>query len=317
MTENIWDISVVIPTCDRPLWVQRALRSVRAQTHVPREIIVVDNGITPVPPETLPQGVTLLRLAPRVGVSSARNAGADRATGEFVAFLDDDDEWAPNYLAQMALAFQAAEAPSDLLIGRKDAITEGEGVHTTESCLYSTEDLLSELLVHNPGIGGQNIVVRRAAFLAVGGFDPALQVSEDRALAIDFLQQGKRLLPVPHAVVTLHRGRNDHLSKSPAMLEGTRLFYRKYRPLMDRRARLLNRSKILGLSAAQNRQCNWLLSKVQRLCSRFLKHLAEREEQPQPIRQPEATPVFEEEGETLTTPVPQARPAKSRLGSGT
>lgn len=267
------EISVVIPTCDRPLWLQRALRSVRAQVHAADEIIVVDNGTTALPPETLPDDVILLRLAPRVGVSAARNAGAARAKGDYIAFLDDDDEWAADYLGQMIRAINLSAASPDLLVGRKCFMVEGEQV--AEHCLKQTDGLLQALLVGNPGITGQNIVIRREAFIEAGGFDETLAVSEDRALAIELLLQNKRLAIVPEATAILHRGRGDHLSKSPAMLAGSRMFLRKYRPLMNLQARRLNHARILTLCATQNRERNWLLSKAQRLTARLLKRMAQ------------------------------------------
>lgn len=270
--ECMVEISVVIPTCDRPLWLQRALRSVRTQSHVPCEVIVVDNGITPLPAETLPQEVSLLRLSPQAGAGSARNAGAKCAGGDYIAFLDDDDEWAPDYLAQMKQAIDSDEAAADMLIGHMFDSTDG----TALAQLQETANLLPCLLTENPGTGGPNTVVRRSAFLAAGGYDPDLCVAEDRALAIEFLLHGFRLFAVPEATVLVHRGRQDHLSKSAAVLSGTAAFYRKYRHLMDRQERLLNRSRLLALQATRNRDRNWPLSKLQRLCSRFLKRLALR-----------------------------------------
>lgn len=263
------DISVVIPTCDRPAWLQRALQSVRAQSHAPCEIIVVDNGSTPLDAESLPDEITLVRMPPRSGAGVARNTGADRARGAYIAFLDDDDEWRDDYLEQMARAIEGQLDPADMLIGN---MVDDSG----QPCaiLPPVGELLQHLLVENPGTGGPNTVVRRAAFLDVGGYDPGLVASEDRGLAMDFILADKMLLAVPEAVAVIHREHGGHLSKSPAMLEGTRAFCRKYNHLMDRRARRLNQAKLLALSASRNRDRNWVLSKIQRLGARLLKRVA-------------------------------------------
>jgi glycosyltransferase involved in cell wall biosynthesis len=84
-------ISVIIPTADRPpAFLLDAVTSVLAQTLAPMEILVMDNGLRAVDPAILPGGVTLVRLAPRVGPSRARNAGAAKARGAHLAFLDDE-----------------------------------------------------------------------------------------------------------------------------------------------------------------------------------------------------------------------------------
>ena len=82
-------ISVIIPTCDRPLaFLHEAIVSVLEQSHTPHEVIVVDNGINVVDLAELPEGVTVYRLPPRVGASRSRNFGAAMATGTHLAFLD-------------------------------------------------------------------------------------------------------------------------------------------------------------------------------------------------------------------------------------
>jgi glycosyltransferase involved in cell wall biosynthesis len=95
-------ISVIIPTADRPGPLQRALRSLARQDFGDFEVIVVaDGGRTP---RSLVRNwqpnlkVTLLQVETRQGVSHARNIGLTAATGEYVAFLDDDDIYLPQHL---------------------------------------------------------------------------------------------------------------------------------------------------------------------------------------------------------------------------
>ena len=91
------EISVVIPTYNRSLFLPKALDSVYNQTSPVLEVIVVDDGSSD---NTLPQ---LALQFPQVtwvsqgnhGVSHARNQGIQRARGEWIAFLDSDDEWLP------------------------------------------------------------------------------------------------------------------------------------------------------------------------------------------------------------------------------
>ncbi len=107
-------VSVIIPTRNRPDLVLRAVRSALAQTYRDLEVLVVVDGPCSKTSASL-AGVTdarlrLILLAESVGGSDARNTGVQNAAGEWVAFLDDDDEWLPAKIEkQMAVAMQATE----------------------------------------------------------------------------------------------------------------------------------------------------------------------------------------------------------------
>jgi len=92
------EYSVIIPTHDRPDLVLRAIRSVYAQTRLPREIIVVDDAsqLPLVLPADLRDGRTrVIRHERSLGGAAARNSGLLEVETPIVAFLDDDDEWLP------------------------------------------------------------------------------------------------------------------------------------------------------------------------------------------------------------------------------
>src|SRR5258707_1256331 len=89
-------VSVVIPTRHRPVALLRALDSVMRQSYPATEIIVVIDGQDAETPEVLAGyrgDVKVVQLETPCGASAARNSGVRTATGEWIAFLDDDDEW--------------------------------------------------------------------------------------------------------------------------------------------------------------------------------------------------------------------------------
>ena len=95
-------VTVVIPAYDRAELLPRALASVAAQTAAPAEILVIDDGSaddTAAVAERL--GARVLRHERNRGVSAARNTALDAAGGEWVAFLDTDDEWLPFHLERL------------------------------------------------------------------------------------------------------------------------------------------------------------------------------------------------------------------------
>jgi glycosyltransferase involved in cell wall biosynthesis len=90
-------VSVVIPAYNAERWVGAAVRSVLAQTYANFEVLVVDDGSkdgTAVVAEAFGGPVRCIRQK-NGGVSRARNHGAAQARGEFLAFLDADDDWLP------------------------------------------------------------------------------------------------------------------------------------------------------------------------------------------------------------------------------
>lgn len=105
-------VSAVIPTRNRPQLVVRAVGSVLSQTYAAVEAIVVIDGPDPATEAALEDlndsRVRIVRLGQSAGAAEARNLGVGHAAGEWVAFLDDDDEWLPEKLTlQMRLALSA------------------------------------------------------------------------------------------------------------------------------------------------------------------------------------------------------------------
>jgi glycosyltransferase involved in cell wall biosynthesis len=97
---NEFSISVVIPAYNSAAYIKRSVDSVLAQTLKPDEIIVVDDGSTDNTADIVSQygsKVTLIQQK-NAGPSTARNTGIKAATGEWIAFLDADDEWLPEKL---------------------------------------------------------------------------------------------------------------------------------------------------------------------------------------------------------------------------
>ena len=90
-------ISVIVPVFNRQELLGRALRSIERQTAAVHQVIVVDDGSTDATADVVRNQFPNFELLqqPNRGVSSARNAGVQAATGDWVALLDSDDEWLP------------------------------------------------------------------------------------------------------------------------------------------------------------------------------------------------------------------------------
>jgi glycosyltransferase involved in cell wall biosynthesis len=108
-------VSAVIPTRNRPEVVRRAVHSALNQTYPNVEVIVVVDGPDPATVERLEalneRRLRVVALPENVGGSEARNRGIYEANGEYVALLDDDDEWLPEKIERQVLAFRQLNTP--------------------------------------------------------------------------------------------------------------------------------------------------------------------------------------------------------------
>jgi GT2 family glycosyltransferase len=220
-------ISVVIPTCDRIEFLKESVHCVLKQSYPPHEIIVVNNGQTPLEEDLLPNTVTILELPPYIGVAYARNHGAAFASGDYIAFLDDDDLWEKDYIKKVIQLINKNEP--DCIITRLDKL---EGGKITSYKNADGKLNYSNLFILNPGIGGQTTIVQRLAFTDVKGYDENLPPSEDKSLIIDFLLNGYKVITAPdiQAILRIHKG--SRLRDSENMQNGIINFIKKYRSYM-------------------------------------------------------------------------------------
>ena len=124
-------VSAVIPTRNRPDLVCRAVRSVLSQTFQSLECIVVIDGPDPATIRMLQTihdaRLIVLALKENVGGCEARNTGARAARGQWVALLDDDDEWLPERLEKQLATADQAKIPVTMVASRFfDRGTSGE-----------------------------------------------------------------------------------------------------------------------------------------------------------------------------------------------
>jgi len=173
-------ISVVVPTRNRCALLDQALTSVRAITadDLELQIIVADDGSTDGTPAVVrAHGATAVAVGRR-GAAAARNAALSAATGEFIAFLDDDDAWLPaNVRSQLTLLQVRPELAA--AIGQSmntDATMLSRGA-PWPSALPADGDLFESFLYFCPQIGAT--VVRSSVLASVGGFDETLAADED------------------------------------------------------------------------------------------------------------------------------------------
>jgi glycosyltransferase involved in cell wall biosynthesis len=224
-------LTVIIPTYHRPVLLERALRSIAAQAVRPAEIIVVDDGteghralVRRAAANCALESVQVVVNTHGKGVSGARNTGAELSTGKLLAFLDDDDEWLPDYLAEALTRFRSRRLDmicADLVYQFDDG-TERPGKKAPDRLAPNL------FLTRNPGLIGSNLIIRSSVYHQIGGFDEGFPSSEDMDFGIRAsLIGGIRYEPLHRALVRHHQHSGVRLStpEGEAMRAGVRRFY--------------------------------------------------------------------------------------------
>jgi len=192
-------VSVIVPLYNKAPYIQRALESIAAQTWRDFEVITVDDGSTdqgPVIAASFADSRFRFVSQSNAGPGAARNRGVREAQGEWIAFLDADDEWGPQYLE---LGLQMARQSGD----RAAAVTSGYWEYpamVSSEPLWRGRGLKDGLFRLEPGTDPQlavhalafmcppSTIVRKSVCLSAGGFyEQGCRYAEDAYLWLKVL----------------------------------------------------------------------------------------------------------------------------------
>ena len=220
MTHAPARVSVIIPTHNRPAFLREALASVCAQTYRDVETVVVDDGSAPTARAATQRVIAEFArgqdlpvrciVQPHRGVSAARNRGVRASRGALLAFLDSDDVWLPDKLAQQVALFDAQPRTQ---ICQTEEIWLRRGVRVNPRAVHRKPDgdvFLASLArcVVSPSA----VMLRRALFERVGGFDETLLACEDYDLWLRIaVNESVPLIDVP--LILKRGGHDDQLSR--------------------------------------------------------------------------------------------------------
>ena len=254
-------VSVVIPTHNRVDLLPRTIESVLNQTYKDIELIVVSDGSTDGTDELMAKYannscIKYINYKPAKGGNYARNLGFDAASGDYVSFLDDDDEWLPTKIEK-----QVALMEADDEVGL---------VYTGINCIYVNEnitypfipklrgDLSKEILFQNC-VGSTSSVMLRRSHCRACRFDENLQALQDFDLWIKVLQ-GCKADVVSEPMVNYYNYRNQtQVSSSTAKyIKATEYINKKYADLFAKltpqefKLKQFNDIMLLGNKAMRN-----------------------------------------------------------------
>jgi glycosyltransferase involved in cell wall biosynthesis len=225
-------VSVVIPTHNRADFLRGAVSSVLNQTYQNFEIIVVDDASTDDTAKVVAafndERIRFLRHDTNKGGSAARNTGILASKCDYIAFLDDDDEWLPEKLAkQMDVLLASPQDVGCVYTGCVD-VDRTTGRVIGQQIPTKRGNLSKELLVKNCIGGASSVLLKRDCFKKVGLFDESLPRSQDYdmwfRIANEFLFE---YIQAPLFKYYLHESRIS--TNLEAISAGLEILARKYK----------------------------------------------------------------------------------------
>jgi glycosyltransferase involved in cell wall biosynthesis len=208
-------VSIVIPCYNQARFLHTAIESARRQGYRPLETIVVDDGSTDDTSLTAEHLGALVIRQPNHGVGAARNAGLRAARGDFVLFLDADDELLADAVQSGVEALTRNSTASCVV--RLCQSMDAEGRHVpTQHPSVDTSDLYREWLLRNfvwtPGAA----MFRRRSLVKIGGFDQSVGPTSDYALYLTLAHAGTVLFD--RREVVRYRRHDEAMSTDPVLM---------------------------------------------------------------------------------------------------
>lgn len=210
MKNNI-DISVVIPTHNRQEEIVESLNSILNQEVMPDEVIVVDDGSCPAVSaeifSSFPSSVKclLLRNETPKGGNNARNKGIDAASGDYIAFLDDDDNFKKD---KIKIVKKEISFNPDIDIFYHPAhihmVNEGISYISKPYQFDSKEDVFNLLLTQNRIGGTPMVIVKRQTLVNVGRFDEEMPALQDYELWLRLAKNKAKFFFIKEALTDYH-----------------------------------------------------------------------------------------------------------------
>lgn len=175
-------VSVIIPTYNRSELLVKAVASVLDQSFSDFELLVIDD-CSPDDTRAKIEGIGDSRVAyfrnpENKGVSGSRNFGIERSRGEFIAFLDDDDEWLPGKLQRQVDILDGVSTETGLVYTGVLSVDLDTG-SLIETVVPRHRGKVLDDLVFSNFIPTSSVLVRKECFTAVGLFDESLAYGED------------------------------------------------------------------------------------------------------------------------------------------
>lgn len=202
----MFSVSVIIPTHKRPKLLKRTIQSVLNQTKLPSEILIIDDAGCKETAEVVKSfNKSLIKYVHNVdgaGASSSRNLGAGLATGDFIAFLDDDDEWLPLKLEKQVTLIEQLDLDA--------CFSQIQIKYENTKLSYATKasmplDPLVSILQENYIGATISAIVKKSVFQKLEGFDLEYKAREEYDFWIRVVLNGLKIGIVEEPLAVSYR----------------------------------------------------------------------------------------------------------------
>jgi glycosyltransferase involved in cell wall biosynthesis len=256
-------VSVLIPAYNASAYIRQAVTSALNQRDVDVEVLVIDDGSTDDTPKILEEFGDSIRVLRQknAGHVKARNNGSRLARGEWLAFLDADDEWLPDKLAK-----QLARADEKTSVVYTDRVNFGDIGRVAERQSNGQRlwegDIFERLLLVGNFITVSSVIIRKSVFERLGGFEEELLVCEDWDLWLRYTAQGGLIGLCPEGLTRYRWHAGAMTNNLERMLHGRLKVVQ--RALALPRGQLLTRSVVRRALAREWEISAWYAAKVHR-----------------------------------------------------
>lgn len=229
------NISVVIPAYNREKTIEMCLDSIVNQTYKPMEIIVVDdcstdNTVSKVK-EYQCDYVRVIKCDENHGAQRARNIGIREAKGDWIAFLDSDDEWYPDKLEKQVEAIEK----SGYTVCSGGAFVHKDDVCYEWFCQGKSGDVYKDVLMFGTYIFFSTLLVKKECLVNIGYLDEKVPAYQELDTAIQLLRTEK-LAYVEKPLFIYHFMRTGSISRNRRKgIEGRKYLFEKYKNIIKQR----------------------------------------------------------------------------------
>ena len=281
MESNNPKVSVIITTYNRADLLPRAVNSVLAQTYVDYELIIVDDASSDDTRQVISDfadpRVRPLRNERNKGLVSSRNTGIANARGEYIAFLDDDDEYVPTRLADQVELLDASPPDVAMVYGRTVESNDSHDRAEDEGGRVLTGDNLYELALAGENITGSiSFLARTDAVREIGGFSKCAELFEDRFFTCSILRE-YRIVFLPKVAAIVHVGHRYPRSimvvdeeRSLKVSRYYRTHIRAFRTELEQRPKVF--ARVLRRYATSETRCGFIKNSISVTLDAFKLH---------------------------------------------
>ena len=216
--DNSFSISVVIPTFNRLIYLERAIKSVLNQTISVNEIIIVDDGSDDGTSEFIHSNYPNLKyiFQSNSGVSAARNTGIKAASSNWIAFLDSDDAWVTNkiqkQITELELNPEMNFCHSNEIWIRNGKVIKQKNTHKKFGGFIFNKCL------DKCRISPSTVICRKSLLIKLNGFDEDLAICEDYDLWLRITSDNP-VIYIEKPLIIKYGGHQDQLSRNSEGIE--------------------------------------------------------------------------------------------------